>query len=121
MHMSFSSRRRHTSSLRDLSSDVCSSDLCRFEWLKRGCSPTSKQFDGLLEILMEVKIWKFLQQGSGTQFLNPRRYCSAASETHVAWQIGRASCRERFYFSVVMMLLNAYVFFKQKTAYEFST
>src|SRR5690349_21143898 len=68
----FSSRRRHTRSLRDWSSDVCSSDLYFLKFIK------------LLPILA--------QYHSNIK----KKYAELMSfDLEVTWQIGRASCRER--------------------------
>src|SRR5438874_3257889 len=73
-HLDFivSSRRRHTRSLRDWSSDVCSSDLRRCSSWKLAVSTPSAQFQ-----------W---------------RQCLPTISTSFA-KIGRASCRERVYTS----------------------
>src|SRR5204862_2790013 len=67
----FSSRRRHTSSLRDWSSDVCSSDLN----LKRREDPSLEDCERLMP---------------------PQEYEARLRRALPEWQqIGRASCRER--------------------------
>src|SRR5438067_11371943 len=72
----FSSRRRHTRSKRDWSSDVCSSDLLPF-------TP---------------------RQRSGTSRAVALAKAGVRARVALWWQpcqIGRASCRERVYISVV--------------------
>src|SRR3989442_10013165 len=85
----FSSRRRHTRCGRDWSSDVCSSDLMRI---------TLAMVGGLSAILIDergrnasvrLNVFEFagmlgILGGLGTVALIP-----------AAWEIGRASCRER--------------------------
>src|SRR5690349_25035865 len=68
----FSSRRRHTRSLRDWSSDVCSSDLTPpvLEWLRDG------------------------ENGLVVDFFSTTEICNRVEE-----EIGRASCRERGWMS----------------------
>src|SRR5699024_11506900 len=78
----FSSRRRHTRSKRDWSSDVCSSDL---PFRKQGSSPL--QFSAFPETLPES--------------LPPCLFFLLLS-AHILhlYKIGRASCRERAWVSV---------------------
>src|SRR5699024_12066961 len=82
----FSSRRRHTISKRDWSSDVCSSDLCRTcpptppPW---GCPP---RWCG----------WATSSAAPPTTWTS--RPCRILPTS--AFQIGRASCREREYITV---------------------
>src|SRR5260221_13953231 len=81
----FSSRRRHTRSLCDWSSDVCSSDLfnsCEVDRLGRFC----KCLHGLAGIEVRLDIRK------------PPRIAHRQ-------QIGRASCREKGEISVVAVSL----------------
>src|SRR5699024_12642621 len=78
----FSSRRRHTSSKRDWSSDVCSSDLNIFSPIRAVSS----------ENIFTSNIWP--------DQLSNRRPCTANIMTirsTSVWcqKIGRASCRER--------------------------
>src|SRR5438132_3615623 len=82
----FSSRRRHTRSLCDWSSDVCSSDLLTRKLLpqmiarKRGAILNVSSLAGFLPI-------------PGTAvYAATKAYVNSFSE---ALQIGRASCRER--------------------------
>src|SRR5699024_11293229 len=76
----FSSRRRHTRSKRDWSSDVCSSDLIR--------QPVSGRAIGL-GVFDEVRV------AEGQTVVGHA----------VGFQIGRASCRERVEISVVAGLV----------------
>src|SRR5690349_24959798 len=72
----FSSRRRHTRSLRDWSSDVCSSDL---------------------ECLEEIEwpVWRESRTGSAFTELCIRHGDFAVVAAAAQVEIGRASCRER--------------------------
>src|SRR5437868_14979378 len=72
----FSSRRRHTRSKRDWSSDVCSSDL----YAPMGCRPRT-------DFAVPVSA--------------PRHVSDSARRAACARQIGRASCRERVWVAVV--------------------
>src|SRR5699024_11571858 len=72
----FSSRRRHTRSKRDWSSDVCSSDLA-----------DTAAAEGALE--------------SGRLI-----FVAAQGLDHIYPEIGRASCRERAYISVIAVSLD---------------
>src|SRR5206468_11832334 len=74
----FSSRRRHTSSDRDWSSDVCSSDLAEDRWPALGQAG--------LRLLLEVPDGPVWVAGDPTRLAQV--------------QIGRASCRERVVLSV---------------------
>src|SRR5207248_4483382 len=93
------SRRRHTRSYGDWSSDVCSSDLdadvllSQFQRLRRAL-PTP------IEIYYSIKanphpsvISVFVQQGAGCEIASGGEY--ALARRAGAPQIGRASCRER--------------------------
>src|SRR5699024_11955038 len=92
----FSSRRRHTRSKRDWSSDVCSSDLVKFLHLT-GCHfvfevPLDNSLSIFVEKLFDIP---YLDLASCIPFLKPVFYGCAP---FVFWpQIGRASCRERVY------------------------
>src|SRR5699024_11423178 len=90
----FSSRRRHTRSKRDWSSDVCSSDLSRMQHIRLELSRDKEGFirlkkrKTLKELLKEFQEEPYqygLYRGeNGFLRLRPRK-------------IGRASCRERVY------------------------
>src|SRR5207249_5290385 len=92
----FSSRRRHTRSKRDWSSDVCSSDLC-------GC----RQLAGNVFDYAELTRRRSFRQAAETSRLaacatrkNPHasaRFVARATKQNAGRQreIGRASCRER--------------------------
>src|SRR5206468_9559945 len=73
----FSSRRRHTRSDRDWSSDVCSSDLCA-RWFARAGLPSPKEILAAARVLYAHRLLK-----------DP------------GFKIGRASCRERVKVPVV--------------------
>src|SRR5438067_2937634 len=82
----FSSRRRHTRSKRDWSSDVCSSDLrLRLERrnLRFGCS--------------DLDVARAGAQVATTESQIPALQTQATAAAHR--QIGRASCRERVWTS----------------------
>src|SRR5207247_3201034 len=83
MFFFFSSRRRHTRSTRDWSSDVCSSDL----WPKALNYP----------ILRNSGNWP-----SDSDSIVPPQcsYCGYTVSRIVKKEIGRASCRERVYIGV---------------------
>src|SRR5207249_5760319 len=89
----FSSRRRHTRSKRDWSSDVCSSDLARLvDHVVRGVE--------LLGVASDERIFLVVRGGSVRAEVVPERqythrgYRPGEGEVHCQ-QIGRASCRER--------------------------
>src|SRR5207247_8260901 len=89
-----SSRRRHTRSTRDWSSDVCSSDLPQ-EYLDSGA-------DAIVEGEAEQTLEDLLRQSGplekipGILFRNPDgSVARTEARPLIADQIGRASCRER--------------------------
>src|SRR5690349_22063824 len=82
----FSSRRRHTSSLREWSSDVCSSDL----FLDRALAPA-------ILLLGTGLIYSVLDPSFG---LNEKTFTLFVSLV-ISQEIGRASCRERVWIAVV--------------------
>src|SRR5699024_12000210 len=94
----FSSRRLHTSSKRDWSSDVCSSDL----------SLNDSQFDGL-DISLLVESFKEFSIGGVLLFIlsTPIILVTLVMKNYVPTiiftvvKIGRASCRERVLFWVM--------------------
>src|SRR2546421_9499066 len=86
----FSSRRRHTRSDRDWSSDVCSSDLM----LLTGHADV----DAAIRAVNEAHLFRFLTKPCESAALLAA--CAAAADQHRLLtaervQIGRASCRER--------------------------
>src|SRR5260221_7750339 len=85
----FSSRRRHTRSLCDWSSDVCSSDLC---WNSGGRKVPKKALDSLHEIKAFLGTFRppEFQQRSLTSLLE-----GLILQHEERTEIGRASCRER--------------------------
>src|SRR5207249_6859113 len=90
----FSSRRRHTRSKRDWSSDVCSSDLFRAA-LDRVLAALAEQIarDGegarkLVEIVVEGAVSKRSARRIALSIAN-------SPLVKTAIEIGRASCRER--------------------------
>src|SRR5699024_11506590 len=93
----FSSRRRHTRSKRDWSSDVCSSNL----WLRlqvySRCTPVgpgsgASRPTGLYE---EMDPPNVPAKGRSSTDARMYRWVSASGNQLVAEEIGRASCRER--------------------------
>src|SRR5699024_11830429 len=88
----FSSRRRHTRSKRDWSSDVCSSDL------DREIVESELLFDGTSYQMDFVDLEEKFKQGAKAFIL-----CSPHNPVGRVWtkeelkqlEIGRASCRER--------------------------
>src|SRR5699024_11828586 len=87
----FSSRRRHTRSKRDWSSDVCSSDLLsRLHITERDLPVTSL-------ILREVDEIQDTDMDALLQFIVIITFLNLAGIdlAHIEEQIGRASCRER--------------------------
>src|SRR5437763_402436 len=83
----FSSRRRHTRYIGDWSSDVCSSDLrLDSSWMVRG-----------------------VKSGGS---VGPTLRLSGATGDRSPAKIGRASCRERVYMSVVAEALNKNTLYK---------
>src|SRR5690349_22714081 len=92
----FSSRRRHTRSLHDWSSDVCSSDLFSTEaYSNPGLVIPSEILIGLL-LSMGIRI-AFAGLHMGGQFISYHLGFSAVQviDPQTQNQIGRASCRER--------------------------
>src|SRR6266496_5857732 len=88
----FSSRRRHTRSLRDWSSDVCSSDL-----LAAGGTLALNQY---LERDVDARMERTKRRPLPEGRLKPPEallFASALASLGVAYlaKIGRASCRER--------------------------
>src|SRR5690349_24009013 len=86
----FSSRRRHTRSLRDWSSDVCSSDLPSAPW----ATPARALFAGFADRLVRRR-----EPGSPKGRMVGGRGVELAAGSAVRraelFEIGRASCRER--------------------------
>src|SRR5206468_4399169 len=92
----FSSRRRHTRSDRDWSSDVCSSDLrfplclCTPYWIhQRFIFCKGAIFDGNIYSL------QFLVDNAPCADIKMPNFRIAHLSFWQAYQIGRASCRER--------------------------
>src|SRR5687768_5387991 len=119
----FSSRRRHTRCSRVWSSDVCSSDLVD---LRHEPKPTGKHF--AIGPTLETAMKKTLKDKGQIILLLNRRGFSTHVHCQACGQIGRASCRERVWMSVVVVSVkkkrmrwevrDVVFFFKQKTAYE---
>src|SRR5699024_12055339 len=79
----FSSRRRHTRSKRDWSSDVCSSDL------QAQLLPALRAHEGVPALAHGVGVTGHSAGGGGGEVP------VTALALHAAPEIGRASCRER--------------------------
>src|SRR5207249_6440369 len=82
----YSSRRRHTSSKRDWSSDVCASDLQR---RARASSPGTHRRAGAIQHGAPAVRYHRRPRSPGAAADRDRVYPDAGEE------IGRASCRER--------------------------
>src|SRR5690349_25148613 len=93
MYFFFSSRRRHTRSLRDWSSDVCSSDLHEVATADDG----KRGLELALHTKPEIAIVDIGLPGIDGYEVAKR--IRSAGHEHM-FQIGRASCRERVYVSV---------------------
>src|SRR5438874_6949951 len=96
----FSSRRRHTRSLRDWSSDVCSSDLGRQPGADLARDWTLKILAAELHLAPGYLVRLF----NAATGLPPMAYLAQLRAEHAAvllLQIGRASCRERVWISEV--------------------
>src|SRR5207248_8948010 len=99
------SRRRHTRSYGDWSSDVCSSDLTagqmvrvRTVYAAGGCCSTIPLSGrSATEVVLAINVWHLPGQNQRLP-LPPE---SGANDRHRPVKIGRASCRERVYISVV--------------------
>src|SRR5207249_8046142 len=104
-----SSRRRHTRSKRDWSSDVCSSDLLSrrsgrwwaltavFIALTIACHPVTGAF---------VAGYIAVVQLSEMRLGGIRPLVALGALSFLLAEIGRASCRERVLFSVVVVAVN---------------
>src|SRR5690349_25165119 len=84
----FSSRRRHTRSLRDWSSDVCSSDLWRSARELLTFDPAKCAADAGLSL-------SGLAEGDVARATESVRVALAERRAKLDEEIGRASCRER--------------------------
>src|SRR5438105_10233069 len=84
----FSSRRRHTRSTRDWSSDVCSSDLNKLSKIRYIAN-------GLKVIHSKGFIHKDLHSGNILSWSNFDCYITDLGLCKPVNEIGRASCRER--------------------------
>src|SRR5206468_10007446 len=100
----FSSRRRHTRSDRDWSSDVCSSDLCHRDAAQRATAITAAVCSGGLVLTFATHL-----DGSAlrVRWAKGQRSPAGAYENWNAFsrllEIGRASCRERVSVRVVAL------------------
>src|SRR5207248_4781961 len=91
----FSSRRRHTRSYGDWSSDVCSSDLAFWSPERRGSSEgTSVAASSPAGI--KSSPWCATRRGQPTcRGPEPAGFHAHPTRTSIELEIGRASCRER--------------------------
>src|SRR5699024_11657475 len=85
----FSSRRRHTRSKRDWSSDVCSSDLTAEE-LAAGLAESTSRIKTVIE---DQRIIAGIGNAYSDEILQTAKLSPFATAKTV--EIGRASCRER--------------------------
>src|SRR5436190_15126392 len=86
----FSSRRRHTRSLCDWSSDVCSSDLIQFSRRDVLCASTAIVANSLAQPV------RAQTRAAAAEPITPALVEAAKKEGKLAfYKIGRASCRER--------------------------
>src|SRR5699024_11583498 len=89
----FSSRRRHTSSKRDWSSDVCSSDLSFYDYRTEKDAPIVNEFTKLgAEVIVGSHPLSVLD---GVDIIVKNPGISYDNIILSAAEIGRASCRER--------------------------
>src|SRR5207247_6122784 len=99
----FSSRRRHTRSTRDWSSDVCSSDLSSSVGI-RSMNFAFGGIEGTVEVaseLLEDGLFRLsLRVENRSPGLHPLLSCHALLAIS-GGEIGRASCRERVWIWVV--------------------
>src|SRR5699024_11549235 len=80
----FSSRRRHTKSKRDWSSDVCSSDLV---YILNKTTQTYRWLGGIAVLTLFFVLYRNKMRFSG--------WYKGKDRQKLAKKIGRASCRER--------------------------
>src|SRR5438874_7055477 len=102
----FSSRRRHTRSLRDWSSDVCSSDLgdVRDDGPRKGTGdrdPEHEEECCVQALQSAISVARAIFGSSETIASTPSAARRRISSCSFAVQIGRASCRERVWISMV--------------------
>src|SRR5690349_23271004 len=91
-HFFFSSRRRHTISLRDWSSDVCSSDLAEPVEAVKGASLVAMLVPDLAQAELYKQVEKHLEKGATLLFAHGLNVHFKLIKPR---KIGRASCRER--------------------------
>src|SRR5699024_11466727 len=90
----FTSRRRHTRSKRDWSSDVCSSDL-KYEvdyCLKKDCSMEPPRYYVFFGAKDEASMTAAFKEYTGWQLKKSKKI---SVRKKLSLEIGRASCRER--------------------------
>src|SRR5690606_40602674 len=92
----FSSRRRHTRFSRDWSSDVCSSDL--FDLAKLGAALNHERDQQFTYLGLQTLYDRYFLHKDGIRFELPQVFFMRV-------EIGRASCRERVWVSVVAAAL----------------
>src|SRR5207247_4071149 len=92
----FSSRRRHTRSTRDWSSDVCSSDLLHvLDARRERVAPRGFNGRGAIAVELPDGVDQCVDEGSVERGIDV--------EVAAAVEIGRASCRERVSMWVVVV------------------
>src|SRR5699024_11494978 len=90
-----SSRRRHTRSKRDWSSDVCSSDLNELDLLEYKEDESRPNKDDLQQLESLVFDSHEKEEGEAVRNLEGIEYATNLEELIINRKIGRASCRER--------------------------
>src|SRR5207248_8865975 len=93
----FSSRRRHTRSYGDWSSDVCSSDLLKYS-IVQGVVSARREFEGVEMIQLAIPIEPGNSGGPLLDMqgrVNGLLTMKSAMSPNLGFEIGRASCRER--------------------------
>src|SRR5207249_6020113 len=93
-----SSRRRHTRSKRDWSSDVCSSDLVRIDCRPRRMSTNAQRASKLVDLRGFTIL--VLENDPDTLELLRAILDACGARVLLADKIGRASCRERVWMCV---------------------
>src|SRR5207248_6624010 len=92
----FASRRRHTRSYGDWSSDVCSSDLLpQSTWAERQMRAHANAVENLVIFAPLVLVAHALSISTGATVFACALYFWARLAHYIIYKIGRASCRER--------------------------
>src|SRR5690349_18287145 len=124
----FSSRRRHTSSLRDWSSDVCSSDLRRiWPWSPpTACNTPSSRRRSVIDTVSVLTMPRMATRSEERRvgkedIAAPARAYRERNGPDRLRRAGSRFSRARQELRWISWLPPSLFFFKQKTAYEFST